>query len=113
MAASDSGGAPSVTAADAAYHLPGDAAALQAEIAQLAADQAVNRQRAEAAVAALTAMQERARDAESAAALAQPVPASPAGTDGGGEQPDEGGPTSPPQPGTEAWSRESSPKSRS
>jgi len=107
MAASDNGDAPSATAADAAWNVPGDAAALEAEIAQLATEQAVNRQRAQAAVAALTAMQERARDAESTAARAQPVPASPAESKDGGP-PSDGGAhvqASPPQPGTEEWAQ--------
>ena len=62
---------------DAAWNVLGDAAVLEAEIAQLAAEQTVNRQRTQAAVASLTAMQDRARAAESAAARAQPVPTSP------------------------------------
>ena len=100
--------------ADAAYNVPGDAAALETEIAQLAAEQTVNRARTQAAVASLTAMQERARAAESAAAAAQPVPASPGVedishgdveeflSDGSGGAPQA---ASPPQPGTEAWAQ--------
>ena len=97
--------------ADAAYNIPGDAVALENEIAQLRAEQTVNNNRTQAALAALTAMQDRARDAESAAAAAQPVPASPGledvshGDVEGFLSDASAEPSSPPQPGTEAWAQ--------